>query len=466
MTEPNEIDMSAADILPTTYLEEEWVRAVNSRASDHNLPLAIDITGPYDRGLVLDALRALVLRHETLRMAFRPQRDGVQRAVWPTVEPVLDTADLSGADERERIRRLNELILKEAKRPTDLTRPPLWRAVEVRLAPTHHVLLTIWHHVIFDGWSSRVFFRDLTSLYAGALRRDQPKLPESEIHLADYAAWERELKMPDAAAAYWRTVLPGEPARLPVEDDGRDPQIMAGRPYPVIPADRVKRFEEIARDQGVTLASVLRSVVLTALRPYLPEQLVIGCVHGNRDKPELQPIIGLLSDHLPVKIDLSGKPTFAELTARVHDAVRTARRHQAPAGLIINSVAPPPGGGQMFDISINNMRHAAPLTEAVTAPDGSTTTFAVRDDIPATELWPRIRRPFSGGVRLGYQLRHNAAGDLTGEIWGHLPTFRTATLDMLGRALARTAERIASDPRQPVETYAPHRQRSRISELR
>jgi len=193
MTEPNEIDMSAADILPTTYLEEEWVRAVNSRASDHNLPLAIDITGPYDRGLVVDVLRALVLRHETLRMAFRPQRDGVQRAVWPTVEPVLDTVDLSGADERERIRRLNELILREAKRPTDLTRPPLWRAVEVRLAPAHHVLLTIWHHVIFDGWSSRVFFRDLTSLYAGALRRDQPKLPEPEIHLADYAAWEREL---------------------------------------------------------------------------------------------------------------------------------------------------------------------------------------------------------------------------------------------------------------------------------
>jgi non-ribosomal peptide synthetase component F len=235
-------------------------------------------------------------------------------------------------------------------------------------------------------------------------------------------------------------------------EDG--PQVIAGRKYPSIPAGQVGQLEEIARTMGVTLTSALRSVVLTALRPYLPEQPVIGCVHGNRERPEVQPIIGLLSDHLPVRADLSGSPSFLDLITRVHDAVRTARRHQAPSGLIASAVPSLPLGEQMFEISINNMRHTAPLAGQVTAPDGSTVRFSVRD-VAATELWPRIRHPFSGGVRLGYQLRRTLSGELSGEIWGHVPAFQTTTIDALGRAFAETASRIVSDPRRDIKTYAP-----------
>jgi hypothetical protein len=108
----------------------------------------------------------------------------------------------------------------------------------------------------------------------------------------------------------------------------------------------------------------------------------------------------------------------------------------------------------MFDVSINNMRQAAPLVERVTAPDGATVEFSVRD-VDGTELWPRIRHPFSGGVRLGYQLRRTLSGQLSGEIWGHVPAFRTATIDALGRRLAETAGQIVSNPGQDIKAYAP-----------
>ena len=195
-------------------------------------------------------------------------------------------------------------------------------------------------------------------------------------------------------------------------------------------------------------------MVLTALRPYLPEQLVIGCVHGNRERPELQPVIGLLSDHLPVRVDLSGRPSFLDLVTRVHGALRAARRHQAPCGSIAGAVPSVRPGEQMFDVSINNMRQAAPLAERVTAPDGATVEFSVRD-VDGTELWPHIRHSFSGGVRLGYQLRRTLSGQLSGEIWGHVPAFRTATIDALGRRFAETAGKIVSNPRQDIKAYAP-----------
>jgi condensation domain-containing protein len=444
-----------ADILPATYLEEEWVSAVDSQASNHNLPLAINIEGPFDRGLLEDVLRAFAARHETLRMAFVPGRSGVQRAVWPTLEPRLTVVDLPDGDECGRSERLKSMILEESGRPTDLTRPPLWRAFVVRLAPAYHVLVTIWHHAIFDGWSFGVAFRDLTRLYARALRDGQPSLPELEIQLADYAEWERQLTLPAASAEYWRSVLPGEPPSLPVEKTpGPDVRTVAGRPYPPVPAAQMKRLGDIARSQRVTLASALRSGVLTALRPYLPEQPVIGLVYGNRERPELQPVIGLVSDHLPVRFDLSGNPSFLDLVGRVHNAVRTARQHQAPSGVIMNSLPDASAGERIFDISINNMRHAAPLAENVTAPDGSTVRFTVRD-IPTTELWPRINKGFSGIVRLGYQLHHHATGELTGDIWGHIPAFRTGTLDMLGRAFAETMSKVVSNPEQGIRAIAP-----------
>jgi Condensation domain len=455
MTGPAETNARAVDLLPVTYLEEEWVRAVDIRGSDHNLPLAINIEGPFDHGVLLDALRALTARHETLRMAFVPDQRRIRRAVWPMVEPSIYTADLASAPEDERERQLESMILAEARQLTDLTRAPLWRGFVVRMSPVHHVLVTVWHHVIFDGWSTRVAFRDLTSLYASQLRGERSRLPEPEIHIADYAGWERQLRLPDAAVAHWRSVLPGESAALPMEREAdHGPQLIVGRKYPTIPGGQVSQLEEIARTLGVTLTSALRSVVLTALRPYLPEQPVIGCVHGNRERPELQPIIGLLSDHLPVRVDLSGSPSFLDLITRVHGALRTARRYQAPCGSIANAVPSLPPGEQMFDVSINNMRQSAPLVERVTAADGATVEFSVRD-VEGTELWPRIRHPFSGGVRLGYQLRRTLSGQLSGEIWGHVPAFNTATIDALGRAFAETASKIVSNPRLDIKLYAP-----------
>ena len=455
MTGPLETGAQAVDLLPVTFLEEEWVRAVNIRASDHNLPLAISIEGPFDHGVLLDALRALAARHETLRMAFVPDQEGIRRAVWPAVEPVIDTVDLTSAGGDTRDRELDRLILKEARQPTDLTRPPLWRGFLARLSPVHHVLVTFWHHAAFDGWSTSVVFRDLTSLYASTLRRERPRLAEPEIQIADYAGWERQLRLPDGAVAYWRGVLPGEAAALPMENEGRHgPQVIAGRAYPSIAAGQVSRLEEIAGTLGVSLTSALRSVVLTALRPYLPEQPVIGCVHGNRERLELQSIIGLLSDHLPVRIDLSGGISFVDLVAGVHEAVRSARRHQAPCGLIASAVPSLSPGQQLFEVSINNMRQSAPLIEELAAPDGTAVRFSVRD-VPGAELWPHIRHPFSGGVRLGYQLRRTLTGQVSGEIWGHVPAFKLATIDALGRALAETATRIVSDPGRDITTYAP-----------
>jgi Condensation domain len=444
----------AVDLLPVTYLEEDWLGAIDVRASDHNLPLAIDIEGPFDQGLLLDALRAMTARQETLRMAFTPSGAGIARSVWPAVEPSMYTADLSGVPAGQRDQRLTAMILAEARRPTDLTSPPLWRAFTARMAPGHHVLVTIWHHAIFDGWSTRVVFRDLTSAYGSLLRGTAPRLAEPDVQLADYAGWERQVTLADDALAYWRAVLPGGRGALPMDPAAEHlPQVMAGRPYPVVSAAQVTRLTEVAAGAGVTLTSALRAVVLTALRPYLPDQAVIGCVHGNRDRPELQGVIGLLSDHLPVRVDLSGRQTFLDLMARVHDAVRTARRYQAPSGVIAAAVPAIPPGEQMFEVSVNNMRQAAPLADQVTAPGGETVRFAVRD-VPGNQLWPHISRPFSGGVRLGYQLRQTLAGQLSGEVWGHVPAFEVAMVDALGRDFAETVQLVTADPRQDVRSYA------------
>jgi hypothetical protein len=194
--------------------------------------------------------------------------------------------------------------------------------------------------------------------------------------------------------------------------------------------------------------------VLTALRPYLPQRPVIGLVYGNRERPELQPVIGLLSDHLLMAPDLSGNLSFADLISRVNDAVRASRAHQAPLGAILSSLPCVPTRDQVFDISINNMRHGGALAETVTAPCGRPLSFSVRS-VPGTELWPRIKHAFTGGFRLGYQLRRNAEGELTGEIWGHLPAFRIDTLDMLGRVLAETANAVAADPRRAIAAPVP-----------
>ena len=114
-------------------------------------------------------------------------------------------ADFSELDLPRREACVADLIDREVRREFDLANGPLVRAQIVRLAPDHHLLLWIAHHIVCDGWSLSVLLYELGELYS-AYRREAPCALPPPVQFSEYAKQQaalRQLPGFGAAEAYW-----------------------------------------------------------------------------------------------------------------------------------------------------------------------------------------------------------------------------------------------------------------------
>jgi len=295
------------------------------------------IRGAFDIDALRRAFEALVARHEILRTVF-PAVEGVP------YQQVLPPPRWELAVERDV--HVDEVILDERRRPLDLAVGPLVRTRLVRVADDEHVLVLVLHHMLYDGWSIDVLWRELGELYAAAVRGAQAELPALPIQYADYAAWEHASLTGDTLAgqlAFWKEQLAGAPEETPLPWRGKRPprQTFEGetleRILPAALADRVRTF---AREHGATLYMTLLAALRVVVARYSGQRdLVIGSPVANRGQQELEGMIGLFANTIALRNQVDATDTFASLVTREKARARAAFAHQqTPFDLVVDTL--------------------------------------------------------------------------------------------------------------------------------
>lgn len=316
--------------------------------ANYSVPGAVRLKGHLNAAALERSLAEIVRRHESLRTSFPADASGVPRlAIAPPPPPDLPLTDLRSLPAPEREAEALRLATEEARRPFDLSHGPLFRAFLLRLADEEHVLVLNVHHVVADGWSMGVFTRELAALYEAFGLGRPATLPELPIQVADVALWEREwLKGPEAAArlAYWRERLAPPVPVLKLTTDHPRPkaQSMRGAHHPVALSHALSEdLRALSRKEGVTLYIALLAAFGMLLRQQTRQQdLVVGTGIANRDRRELEGLIGYFVTVLPLRIDLSGNPTFRELLERVRGVALGATARPLPLPTLVREFAP------------------------------------------------------------------------------------------------------------------------------
>ncbi|HYX26460.1 MAG TPA: amino acid adenylation domain-containing protein, partial [Thermoanaerobaculia bacterium] len=318
----------------------------------YNIAGAIDLAGPLDGAALAHALDEIVRRHEALRTSFAVvEGEPVQVAGPPfSLAPaVVDLAALPPAAREEAAARLGAA---EARGPFDLSRPPLVRALLLRLAAQEHALLVTLHHTVADGWSLGVFLRDLAALYGAACAGRPSPLPALPIQYADFAAREREELQGEPLErllAYWRRRLAAPPPPLALPTDRPRPAqstrqgTRGGRVPLALPAGLSREVEAFARRRGALPFVALLAALDALLYRYSgQEDLLVGSAAANRDRSETEDLIGLFVNTLALRGDLSGDPTAEQLLGRVRRATLEDWAHQeVPFDLLVQDLHPP-----------------------------------------------------------------------------------------------------------------------------
>jgi amino acid adenylation domain-containing protein len=208
------------------------------------------------------------------------------------------------------------------------------RCAILRLDAADHVILLTMHHIISDGWSLGIFFRELAALYQERNGGAQAVLPELQLQYGDFAIWQRKrLAGPEMERrlSYWRERLAGAPVLdLPLDYPRPPAQTSSGTSISTtISRELALALRQLSQHENVTLFVTLLAAFQVLLSRHSGQKdIVIGTPMAGRSRRELENLIGLFVNTLVIRTDLSGTPTFRELLLRTRDAVVGAYENQ------------------------------------------------------------------------------------------------------------------------------------------
>ncbi|GAA0240813.1 amino acid adenylation domain-containing protein [Cryptosporangium japonicum] len=289
--------------------------------ASYNMPLVYRCAGPLDPDALDRALTAVVARHEALRTRFGLIDGAPALLVDPPGDVVATRVDVTTAPDP--VGAARTLVAGWTNAPFDLERDRPIRAGLIRLGPDDHVWCLVVHHIGGDGQSLALLVDDLRRAYAGAPR------PASPVQYSDFAVWERAVVRAgeDDAFVYWRDRLAGVPV-LDLPTDRPRPSLPSTRGAFVrhrLPVELTEALERLAVARRSTLFVVLLAAYQAVLsRLSGQSDFCVGTSASARARPEVAPLIGMFTDTLALRADLSGDPTFAELLGRVRHTVLSA----------------------------------------------------------------------------------------------------------------------------------------------
>ncbi|WP_157937623.1 non-ribosomal peptide synthetase, partial [Oceaniglobus roseus] len=313
----------------------------------YNIPAPTRLRGPLDRDAMGRALNEIVRRHDSLRTRFATA-DGPVQIVEPefTLDiPVVDLTHLLPAAREDEARRR---AIADAGTPFDLEKGPPVRATLLRLAEDDHVILFNMHHIISDGWSMGVLVTEFSAIYrAYAAGRDHD-LPPLAIQYADFARWQRGWLQGETLQrqlSYWAEALRDAPPVLALPTDRPRPSAQSYRGAThdvVIPADLVAELYALGARHQSTLYMVLLSAFDVLLARYARERdICVGTYIANRNRAEIESLIGFFVNMLVLRADVDPEADFATLLRAVrHTALEGYANQDLPFEYLVDHLKP------------------------------------------------------------------------------------------------------------------------------
>ncbi|MFF1922168.1 amino acid adenylation domain-containing protein [Streptomyces sp. NPDC058221] len=438
------------DPLPLSSAQQRlwFLNRLEGPGSAYNIPLVLELHGALDTDALRSALRDVVERHESLRTLF-PERDGVPHqlvlpvdAATPRV-PVVSTAP---AD-------LEAAVLAAVREPFDVITDPPLRALLLRPAPGHHVLVLVLHHIAGDGWSLAPLARHLGEAYGARLTGGEPGPAAcTPLQYADYTLWQHAAlgdgTTPGSVLRqqldHWHTALAGLPGLIdlpldrprPVTNDPRG----AVHTFEVPPALNA-RLQRLARESGSSLFMVLQAAVATLLHRHgAGDDIPLGSPVAGRTDEALEDLVGFFVNTLVLRTDLSGNPTFRELLMRVREFDLAAYANQdVPFERLVESVNPV------------RARNHHPLFQTMLVLQNQETA---RPELPGLTVESRLVHNGLSKFDLTFAFgEERGEGGLTAGIEYATALFDRSTVESLADRLVRLLEQVADDPALPLTGY-------------
>src|SRR5215203_119010 len=408
----------------------------------YNMPTALRLTGRLDTDALEWGINEVIRRHESLRTTFRLVDNQPVQVIAEQLTLKMPIVDLQNLPAEEREAEVMRLATEEVQQLFDLETGPLVRARLLTLNAEECVLIFTMHHIISDGWSMGVLVNEMAALYRSYVDAQPSPLAELPVQYADFAEWQREWLTKEnleRQLQYWKQQLGGELPVLELPTDRVRPPRQSFR-------GAVRRFafseelstaiKSLGRQEGATLFMILLAAFQSELHRYTNQtDILVGTAIANRNRAEIEGLIGFFVNTLILRTDFSGRPTFRELLRRVRDLTLGAYAHQElPFERIVEELQPVRdlSRNPIFQVSFNLQN--APLQEL---------------ELPGLALRTQEFETLTTRFDLECHV-WDVAGGLQGFLFYSTDLFTEATIERLLTHYRKFLEEVVANPDQRV----------------
>ncbi|HKB97973.1 MAG TPA: amino acid adenylation domain-containing protein, partial [Terriglobales bacterium] len=336
--------------VPASFAQERlwFLDQLEPGTAAYNLVRAFRITGPLNTTALTSAVGAVIRRYESLRTIFESVDGQTRQVVLPEVDVQVPILNLAHLPEHERRPEALRIASEEGKKPFDLTRGPLLRTVLVQLSRDQYILVLVMHHIITDGWSISILFRELAHCYEAFMSGQEPELPELPVQYSEYAHWQREYITGEVLAkqvTYWKGKLAGAPTILDLPTDHPRPATHSWHGATeelIFEGDVLAALKEFAQTEGATLFMVSMSAFQALLWRYTgQDSILVGTPTAARSQIEIENLIGFFVNTLVFRADFTPDMSFRDLVRQVRACALDAYAHQdVPFEKLVEELVP------------------------------------------------------------------------------------------------------------------------------
>ncbi|GGE47107.1 HAD superfamily phosphatase (TIGR01681 family)/FkbH-like protein/amino acid adenylation domain-containing protein [Pedobacter psychrotolerans] len=296
----------------------------------YNVPSATLLEGKLDTAKFKYVLEKLIARHESLRTVFITVNGAPRQLILPPADInfLLNEKDLGHTANSAEV--IEKMITEDMHAPFNLSKGPLLRATLVRVAEEKYIFLFNIHHIVSDGWSRNILTRELLHLYRFYATGIGKALSPLTLQYRDYAAWHTGIYQ--SQGKYWNDLYQNNIPVLRFPADFERPEVLSfsgGSLVHELSAELTDRLKAFALERNTTLNNLLFALYGMLLAHYTDQQdLVIGSLVSGRSHIDLENMLGVFINFLPVRITANKNDQLDDYLRFIHQTLVNAYLHQ------------------------------------------------------------------------------------------------------------------------------------------
>ncbi|MDB9344758.1 amino acid adenylation domain-containing protein [Nodularia spumigena CS-586/05] len=323
--------------LPLSFAQQRlwFIDQLEEENCVYNVSFFWQISGLLNISALEKAILEIVQRHEILRTSFSVVNESPIQVIYTQTELEIEVLDWRQVSEKDQFSKAKHLATAELQQPFNLSKAPLLRVKLIKLADQSHLLLLVIHHIVCDGWSMDILRKELFTLYTAFCNGESSSLLPLSLQYADFAHWQRSYLQGETLNKqlnYWQQQLAEINPLLELPTDYPRPSVQSFRgrsEFIQIDLNLTQKLKRLSQESGTTLFMTLLAVFTLLLSRYSNQNdIIVGSAIANRNRREIEPLIGFFVNTLALRTNLQGNPSFIELLQRVKQVTLDAYDHQ------------------------------------------------------------------------------------------------------------------------------------------